>query len=190
MTQVDLKLDRASYRNRGGLIQRIISTYKARKYFTICGSDVVVKCSAEFRMVSHAVLEVGSGVTIQDNAFFQLTMPNPKVYIGNNTVIGRNNIITAKNYIHIGSDVLIGSYVQIIDHSHGIARGELIRNQHAEVGEVFIGDDVWIGVGAKILMNAKIGRGAVIGANAVVKGEIPEYAVAVGVPAHVIKYRE
>lgn len=79
-----------------------------------------------------------------------------KVYIGNNTVIGRNNIITAKNLIRIDNDVLMGSDVQIIDHSHGIARDELIRNQRAEIGEVIIADDVWIGAGAKILMNAHI----------------------------------
>ncbi len=182
--------DRASYHNRGSLVQRAISRYKAARYFTACGKDVVVKLSAEFRLVESAVLEVGAGCTIQDYAFFQLTMPTPKVYIGKNTVIGRHNIITAKNSIRIGSDVLIGSYVQIIDHSHGIERSLPMREQRALIGEVEIGDDVWIGAGAKILMGAKIGRGAVIGANAVIRGEIPDYAIVVGLPARVVKYRE
>lgn len=182
--------DRASYRNRGGLFQRAISRYKAVRYFTVCGEDVVVKVSAEFRLAENAVLEVGAGCTIQDYAFFQLTLPAPRLYIGNNTVIGRHNIITAKNFIRIGSDVLIGSYVQIIDHSHGIERSRPMREQPALIGEVEIGDDVWIGAGAKILMGAKIGRGAVVGANAVVRGEIPDYAIAVGSPARVVKYRE
>jgi acetyltransferase-like isoleucine patch superfamily enzyme len=167
-----------------------VSAYKTWRYFTACGGDIVVKGSAEFRLVPGAVLEVGSGCTIQDFTFFQLTMPSPKVYIGDNTVIGRHNIITVKNLIRIGSDVLIGSYVQIIDHSHSIKRAALIREQSAEIGEVDIGDDVWIGAGAKILMGAKIGRGSVIGANSVVRGEIPEYAIAVGSPARVVKYRE
>jgi acetyltransferase-like isoleucine patch superfamily enzyme len=155
-----------------------------------CGKDFVCKASAEFRLVEHAVLEVGDSVTIQDQCFFQLTMPNPTVFIGSNTVIGRRNIITAKNRIVIGSNVLIGSDVQIIDHSHGIARGKLIREQRAEIGEVTIGDDVWIGAGAKILMNSHIGTGAIIGANAVVRGDIPDYAIAVGAPARIVKYRE
>lgn len=129
------------------------------------------------------------GVTLQDEAFFQLTLPNPKVYIGNNTVIGRRNINTAKNLIRIGNDVLIGSDVQIIDHGHGMARSATIREQRALIGEVTIGDDVWIGAGAKILMNTHIGTGAVIGANAVVVSDIPDYGIAVGVPARVIKYR-
>ena len=181
--------DRASYRNRGGLVQRLVTAYKRFRYFTSAGKNLVVKSSAEFRMVNHALLEVGENVTIQDYAFFQLTMPEPKVIIGNNTVIGRRNIITAKNRISIGSDVLIGSDVQIIDHSHGIRRDTPIRLQKAEIGFVEIGDDVWIGVGARILMNVTIGKGAVIGANSVVTSDIPEYAIAVGSPAKVIKYR-
>ncbi|WP_205836992.1 DapH/DapD/GlmU-related protein [Neorhizobium sp. T25_27] len=183
-------VDRASYRNRGGLFQKIVSFYKEKRYLSKCGTDFVCKPSAEFRLVDHAVLEVGDGVTIQDYCFFQLTMPHPHVVIGSNTVIGRRNIITAKNRIEIGKNVLIGSDVQIIDHSHGIARNRLIREQQAEIGQVVIGDDAWIGAGAKILMNSRVGKGAVIGANAVVRGEIPDYAIAVGVPAKVVKYRE
>jgi acetyltransferase-like isoleucine patch superfamily enzyme len=182
--------DRASYRNRGGFAQRAISRYKAWRYFTACGDDVVVKHSAQFMLVENAVLEVGAGCTVQDYAFFQLTMPTPKVYIGNNTVIGRHCVITSKNSIRIGNDVLMGSYVQVIDHSHGIERSRPMREQRALIDKVEIGDDVWIGAGAKILMGAKIGRGAVIGANAVVRGEVPDYAIAVGAPAKVIKYRE
>lgn len=181
--------DKASYRNRGGLRQRFTSWYKARRYLTACGPGVVIKRSVEFRLTTGAVLEVGAGSTLQDDAFFQLTMPHPKVYIGRNSVIGRRNIITAKNLIRIGDNVLIGSDVQIIDHEHGIARDRLIREQAALIGSVEIGDDVWIGVGARILMNTRIGTGAVIGANAVVTGDIPDYGIAVGVPARVIKYR-
>ncbi|MBY3004076.1 acyltransferase [Rhizobium leguminosarum] len=182
--------DKASYRNRGGPIQRLITAYKRFRFFTSAGNNLVVKRSAEFRLVKHAVLQVGSNVTIQDYAFFQLTMPEPKVFIGNNTVIGRRNIITAKNRISIGNDVLIGSDVQIIDHGHGMRRDTPIRLQKAEIGFVEIGNDVWIGAGAKILMNVKIGNGAVIGANSVVLTDIPEYAIAVGSPAKVIKCRE
>lgn len=85
---------------------------------------------------------------------------------------------------------MIGSDVQIIDHGHGMRRDTSIRLQKAEIGTVEIGNDVWIGAGAKILVNVKIGNGAVIGANAVVTSDIPEYAIAVGSPARVVKYRE
>jgi virginiamycin A acetyltransferase len=54
---------------------------------------------------------------------------------------------------------------------------------------VIIGNDVWIGNNVKILSNIEIGDGAVIGANAVVSKDIPPYAIAVGNPIKVIKYR-
>lgn len=56
-------------------------------------------------------------------------------------------------------------------------------------GVTVIGHDVWIGVGATIMSGVKIGNGAVIGAKAVVAKDIPDYAVAVGNPARVIRYR-
>ncbi len=56
-------------------------------------------------------------------------------------------------------------------------------------GNVVIGNDVWIGTGAFILSGVKIGDGAVVGAQAVVAKDVPPYAVAVGNPARVIKYR-
>jgi acetyltransferase-like isoleucine patch superfamily enzyme len=185
-----LTFDRASYRNRGGFFQGLISKYKSKKYFTKVGSDIVIKYNADFWLTDNAVLELGDGCTIQNFAFFQLTKPNPKVYIGNHTVIGRHCMITAKNLISIGNNVLMGAYVQVIDHNHGMSAGQTIQNQTAEIGEVVIGNDVWIGAGAKILNGCHIGDGCVIGSNAVVTGDVPANAIAVGIPARVIKYRE
>ncbi len=52
-----------------------------------------------------------------------------------------------------------------------------------------IGNDVWVGASAVIFDGVKIGDGAVIGAGAVVTEDVPDYAVVVGVPARVVKYR-
>ncbi len=56
-------------------------------------------------------------------------------------------------------------------------------------GDVVIGNDVWIGEGAKIFSGVTIGDGAVIGAYAVVTKDVPSYAVMVGNPAQIAKYR-
>lgn len=56
-------------------------------------------------------------------------------------------------------------------------------------GKTTIGNDVWVGYGATILSGVTIGNGAVIGARAVVTKDIPDYAIAVGNPAKVIRYR-
>jgi len=56
-------------------------------------------------------------------------------------------------------------------------------------GEIVIGDDVWIGYGAFFLSGVKVGNGAVIGAKTVVSKDIPPYAIVVGNPMKIIKYR-
>jgi acetyltransferase-like isoleucine patch superfamily enzyme len=183
-----MKGDRASYRNRGGLIQRLVTAWKAR-HFTKCGARAVIKHNAEFHLTGGAVLEMGDDCVIQNYAYFQLTKPNPKVRIGNRCVIGRGTMITAKNSITLGDDVIIGAYVQIIDHNHGMKAGIVIRSQNAEIGSVEIGSDIWIGAGAKILNNVKIGSGAVIAANAVVTSDVPANAIVGGVPAKLIRFR-
>lgn len=55
--------------------------------------------------------------------------------------------------------------------------------------QVTMGHDIWIGHGATILAGVSIGTGAVIGAGAVVSKDVPPYAIVVGVPAHIIRYR-
>ena len=58
-----------------------------------------------------------------------------------------------------------------------------------EMGNAKIGNDVWIGVNAVIMDNINIGDGAIIGAGAVVTKNVPPYAVVVGIPAQVLRYR-
>ncbi len=183
------KIDKASYKNKKGFIQSLITKYKIRRFFTKAGKGNVIKRSSTFWLTDNAILEMGNNCVIQDHSFFQLTMPHPKVILGNEVVIGRWNMITAKSLIQIGDYSRLGAFVQIIDCDHGIAKDELIMNQKAVIKDVVIGKDVWIGTGAKILKGVTIGDGAVIGANAVVNSDIPPYAIAVGIPAKVIKYR-
>ena len=55
--------------------------------------------------------------------------------------------------------------------------------------EITIGHDVWIGHGAMVLPGRHIGTGAAIGAGSVVTRDVPDYAIAVGNPARVIRQR-
>ena len=59
----------------------------------------------------------------------------------------------------------------------------------ASKGPIVIEDDAWLGLGVIVLDGVTIGRGAVIGAGAVVTGDVPPYAIAVGVPARVVGSR-
>lgn len=63
------------------------------------------------------------------------------------------------------------------------------HTEDVQKGRVVIGNDVWIGVNVTILGNVHIGDGAVIGAGALVTKDIPPYAIVVGSPAKVIRFR-
>lgn len=117
---------------------------------------------------------------------------HPKINIGKNCSFGEYNHITAINNIQIGSNVLTGRWVTITDNSHGktdyssLQKAPLHRNLFSK-GPVIIEDNVWIGDKATILPNVHIGKGSIIAANAVVTKDIPNYSIAAGNPAKIIK---
>lgn len=117
---------------------------------------------------------------------------NPLIVIGEKCWIGDYFNISSTNYIEIGNGVLTGRWVSIIDNSHGDSTEEdlnlppLSRKLKSK-GGIKIGDNVWIGDKVTILSGVTIGPGAIIGSNAVVTKDVPAGAVAVGVPAKIIK---
>jgi acetyltransferase-like isoleucine patch superfamily enzyme len=112
------------------------------------------------------------------------------VAIGARTIFGHHCTLAAIESVTIGEDCLIAEMVSIRDHDHAFETTSVpIREQGAVVSPVCIGRDVWIGGKATITRGVTIGDGAVIGANAVVTRDVPAYAVAVGIPARVIRSR-
>lgn len=100
-----------------------------------------------------------------------------------------NTQIGAGFYIgHFGGIVLneaarIGRNCNI---SQGVTIGQANRGDRK--GTPVIGDNVYIGPGAKIIGAVRIGNHCAIGANAVVTHDVPDQAVAVGIPAKIISY--
>jgi acetyltransferase-like isoleucine patch superfamily enzyme len=117
------------------------------------------------------------------------------VYLGKRTYIGYCKKIG--NYSSISNDVKIGmlahplNYISTSPMFYAKRRGWVQQDIYDEQqnGYVEIGSDVLISANVIVLAGVKIGHGAVIGAGAVVNKDIPPYAIAVGVPAKVIKYR-
>lgn len=110
---------------------------------------------------------------------------------------------TIGRYCSIASNVTIGATPHPIDritsHPFSYCRSHAVPatlkltpktwERHAYQRPTRIGHDVWIGTNAVILQGVTVGDGAVVGAGAVVTKDIPAYAIAVGLPARVSKYR-
>jgi|AntAceMinimDraft_17_1070374.scaffolds.fasta_scaffold17266_3 galactoside O-acetyltransferase len=114
-----------------------------------------------------------------------------EVAIGEKVNIGANSFIYGYGDIEIGDNTLIANQVEIIGGDHtfdDVTRP--MRFQGRSSSRIVIGEDVWIGTQAIIVGGVTIGKGAVIGAGAVVNRDIEEYAVAVGVPARVVRSRK
>ena len=102
--------------------------------------------------------------------------------------IGHFNHIYATKKIVLEKDVLTADRVYISDNLHGYSDIHIaIKDQPIiQHGEVVIGEGSWLGENVCVL-GAKIGKHCVIGANCVVTKDIPDYCVAVGIPAKIIK---
>ncbi|MBE9179522.1 acyltransferase [Oculatella sp. LEGE 06141] len=113
----------------------------------------------------------------------------PKIHIGAHTYINRNTFIDASFSITIGQHCGIGPGCYITDHDHGYVELLPPLSQPLISQPTHIGNQVWIGANVTILKGVTIGNDAVIGAGSVVTKDIPERAIAVGVPAKVIRYK-
>ena len=118
-----------------------------------------------------------------------------KCFIHRNTKIGDNSGIgfgcEINNGVTIGKNVMMGPYVIIYTQNHNTQRTDIpMREQGmSEKKSVKIEDDGWIGARVCILPGVTIGQGAVIGACTVVSKDVPPYAVVVGNPGVIKKYR-
>ena len=135
---------------------------------------------------------IGNNVTVEYKTWLAAIPADrikyAKLEICDGATIGHFNHIYATESIKIGQNVLTADKVYISDNLHGYENINIpIQKQPIrQIAHVEIGDGSWIGEYVCII-GASIGKGCVIGSNAVVTHNIPDYCVAVGIPAKVIK---
>lgn len=127
------------------------------------------------------------------NPFDSFTYSSIK--IGNDVFIGKGAVFLAsKSTITIGDKVMFGPQVTIMGGDHntseiGCFMIDIKQKRTCDDLPVVIENDVWIGTGAIILKGVTIGRGSIVAAGSVVTHSIPEFSIAAGIPARVIKPR-
>ena len=114
----------------------------------------------------------------------QLTVVLPKnVTIGSGVTVMNGALMMAAGGITIEDNVMIAANVQLISNNHDPYDRQILTCK-----PVLIKYGAWVGAGATILPGVTVGKYAIIGANSVVNKDIPDYAIAVGSPAKVVKY--
>lgn len=169
-----------------GKIKEILGLIRAKKFGVTAGRSVYIG--------KHCSLKGKRQISLEDSVtlrpYVQIWSGGGTVKIGKGSEIGERCRISIANSLDIGEKVLFSPNVYITDCDHEyrdvnvpvIDQGIVQRGQR-----VSIGDGSYIGINAVIVGNVKIGKHCVIGANSVVTKDVPDYCVAVGSPAKVIK---
>lgn len=185
------------------LLKGIINKLKSRRLYTFITpiGKVCFGGSASIYNAQHdaSKITIGDGTVI--DGILQVFPFGNGIIIGENCYIGPGTRIWAADNVTIGNNVLISHNVNIIDtNSHEIdykerelsAIRQLKEGLPKEAGTVktapiIIKDNAWISFNATILKGVTIGKGAIIGCGAVVTHNIPDFSLAVGNPARIIK---
>jgi len=174
-----------------------------------CGRNVVFGQGVVLRH-PHKI-HIGDDVTVDDLVVLDAKgTSNQGIRIGNGVFLGRSTILSCKdgditlgNAVNIGfnSEIFSGSTVTVGDHGLFAAYVYLVGGGHEFEGDrpvieqqrvskgIALGRNVWLGTGAKVLDGVKLGSDVVVGANAVVREDLPDGAIAAGVPAKIVRQR-
>lgn len=169
------------------VLWRIVTMIKYRTMFNKIGKHTTIFHPLQLDDVTS--ISIGNNVCITDGAWFYGNRINDiTLTIMDGTYIGHFAHIVAQHKVFIYNNVLIADRVFISDitHTYEDILTPILKQPIKNIGEVVIGEGTWIGENTCII-GAKIGKHCVIGANSVVTEDIPDYCVAVGSPAKVVK---
>jgi acetyltransferase-like isoleucine patch superfamily enzyme len=158
-----------------------------KKKFQKLGNNVIFETGV---LVFHPEnIQIADNVYIGHNTILKGYYKNEMI-IGLNTWVGQNCFFHSAGGIYIGAAVGIGPMVKILTSAHQETNiDKPVLFEPLNFKKVILKDGCDIGLGTIILPGVTIGEGAIIGAGAVVTEDIPDYTVAVGSPAKVIRKR-
>jgi acetyltransferase-like isoleucine patch superfamily enzyme len=177
--------------------------FKKAGHGLIIGRNVVVRHPRQIELHNNVTIDDNSlidgrgagdeGIVLEDGVIIHrncmIQAKSGLIRLGPRTTIGSNSVIVSMAGVELGEAVLVagGCYISAgAYHTGDVSRAIMDQGAYSK-GPIVIGDNAWIGTGAIILDGVKVGKSAVIGAGAVVTRDIPANAVAVGVPAKVIR---
>lgn len=152
--------------------------------------DVVIDdgCCLDAKGTTNAGISIGSGVFVGRNTI--LSCKNGDIVLEDRANLGFNVEIFSAARVRVGKSVLIAAYTYLVGGDHLYDRVDLpVLDQGRTAKGIDIGDHAWLGAHVVVTDGARVGRDAIVGAGAVIVGEVPEFCIAAGVPAKVIRDR-
>lgn len=134
-------------------------------------------------------LDLGHDVRLAPNVSFSNA---ERIQLGDQVQVGARCTLWAgktTSWIRVGDRTTFGPEVFVTAADYGLAAGTRITDQPMVERDIIIGPDCWIGARSILTAGITIGEGAVIGAGSVVTRDVPAGAIAVGVPAKVVRFR-
>ena len=144
------------------------------------------------RLIAKTMEPIGIrfGPMVRIRPYVQLNAYGGRISLGRRVTIGEYSVVCGHGGLTVGENTMISWQVSIVPANHIFDRTDIpLRLQGEARRGIQIGCNAWIGSGAIILDGVTIGNDAVVAAGAVVTHDIPEYAVAMGVPARVVRDR-
>jgi acetyltransferase-like isoleucine patch superfamily enzyme len=138
---------------------------------------------------SNRGIELGAGVFLGRGTI--LSCKDGDIVLGERVNLGFHCEIFSGSQVTVGAHGLFAAYAYLVGGGHEFERVDVPVVAQARVSRgIVLGENVWLGTGAKVLDGVHIGRDVVVGANAVVSSDLPDGVVAAGVPARVLRARE
>jgi acetyltransferase-like isoleucine patch superfamily enzyme len=157
--------------------------------FAEFGSHSVIQ--PPVRLDGEGRIAIGSGVMVGTGSWLHALDGDDDVAIriGDGTSIVGHCVISAARSVTLGRSVLLARNAYISDHMHAFEQLDLpvMAQGITKIGAVTIDDGAWLGENVVIGPGVRVGRGSVVGANSVVLSDVPDYSVAVGAPARVVR---
>jgi len=168
------------------------------------GQGVVLRHPSKIRLSDDVVVDdlvmldakgsTNQGITIGSGVFLGrgtiLSCKNGDIVLGDHVNVGFHSEIFSGSSVAVGSYGLLAAYTYLAGGGHEFARAVPVIEQARTSRGIVLGENVWLGTGAKVLDGVRIGKDVVVGAGAVVAEDLPEGVVAVGVPARVVRSRD
>jgi acetyltransferase-like isoleucine patch superfamily enzyme len=155
------------------------------------GDDVVVDdlVVLDAKGTTNRGIRLGRGVFLGRGTI--LSCKDGDITLGDHVNIGFHSEVFSGSQVTVGRHGLFAAYTYLVGGGHEFERAGVPVIDQARVSRgITLGENVWLGAGAKVMDGVTIGDHVVVGAGAVVTEDLPAGAVAVGVPARVVRTRE